>query len=211
MKLRRFGIYCGIVAPVLWLSLIALAGAMRPEFSHVNQYISELGERGSATEILMHYIGFEFSGFLYLCFATALPANLRAGWRSALIAVFIGLDGLGRIGAGIFACDPGCDGLSSSQALHRLFATTGFSAAILAAIACGVLLRTHAWLGSLSGYSIGSGVLATIFLLLMTWDSNPILASGLSEHLATGALSLWLLVFAARLLRAPWHLPGAQS
>ncbi|MBD9358889.1 DUF998 domain-containing protein [Methylomonas albis] len=202
MNLRRFGIYCGIAAPLIWLSLISLAGAMRPEFSHSYQYISELGERGSSTEIPMRYIGFEFAGVLYVCFATALPASLREGWRSALVAVFIGLDGLGRVGAGVFACDPGCDGLSSSQELHRLFATTGFSSAILAAIACGIVFRGHAWLGILSVYSIGSGILAAIFLLLMTWDTNPIQTPGLFEHLATGVLSLWLLVFAARLSRA---------
>ncbi|AMK77116.1 MULTISPECIES: DUF998 domain-containing protein [Methylomonas] len=203
MNLHRLGICCGIAAPVIWLSLIGLAGAMRPEFSHSYQYISELGERGSVTEIPMRYIGFEFTGFLYLCFAVALPATLGRDWRSALVAALIGLDGLGRIGAGIFACDPGCAGLSSSQELHRLFAMTGFSAAILAAIACGIVFRRDAWLGILSVYSIGSGLLAAIFLLLMTWEANPMETPGLFEHLATSMLSIWLLVFAARLSRTP--------
>jgi hypothetical membrane protein len=199
MNLRLLGIYCGIAAPVIWLSLIGLSGAMRPEFSHSYQYISELGERGSITEIPMRYIGFEFAGLLYICFAAALPATLREGWRSALVATLIGLDGVGRIGAGVFACDPGCNGLSSSQEFHRLFAMTGFSAAILATLACGMLFRRHARLGILSTYSIGSGILATIFLLLMTWEANPIQTPGLFEHWATGVLSIWILVLAAGL------------
>jgi len=48
MSLRRLGIVCGILGPLLWLSLIGMAGAMRPEFSHITHYISELGERGSS-------------------------------------------------------------------------------------------------------------------------------------------------------------------
>jgi len=194
---------CGILGPVLWLSLIGLAGAMRPEFSHVTHYISELGERGSSTEFLMRYGGFGFTGLLYVCFAAALPATFRDGWYPTLAAGLVALDGLGRIGAGVFACDPGCAGHSSSQALHHLFATLGFSSGILAAVAWGLLFRRRGWSPLSTWYSIGSGILALILLLLMSSSRNPLHAPGLLEHLATGVLSLWLLVFAARLMCAP--------
>jgi len=203
MSLRRLGILCGILGPLLWLSLIGMAGAMRPEFNHITHYISELGERGSSTEVMMRYAAFGFTGVLYLCFASALLATFRFGWYSTLAAGLIALDGLGRIGAGVFACDPGCAGLSSSQELHRLFATIGFLSGILAAITWGITLRRHGWPKSLTWYSVGTGVLALIFLLLMSWSRNPVHAPGLFEHLASGVLSLWLLVFAARLIRSP--------
>jgi hypothetical membrane protein len=203
MSLRRFGILCGILGPLLWLALIAVAGAMRPDFNYVTHYISELGERGSSTELMMRYAAFGFSGLLYLCFASALLATFREGWGSALAAALIGLDGLGRIGAGVFACDPGCEGISSSQELHRLFATVGFLSAVLAAVAWGIIFRRNRWLEGLSWYSIGSGILALALLLLMSWDRNPVAAPGLFEHLATVVLSLWVLVFATRLMRAP--------
>jgi len=203
MNLRTFGILCGIIGPLSWLSLIAVTGAMRPGFSHITQYISELAERGSSTEYMMRYAAFEFTGFLYLCFASALPTTFRdGGWRSALAAALIGLDGLGRIGAGVFACDPGCGGLSSSQELHRMFATVGFLSAILATLAWGIAFRRYSWLQGLTWYSVGSGILALAFLLLMSWDQNPVNAPGLFEHLATGVLSVWVLVFATRLMRA---------
>ncbi len=203
MSLRRLGILCGILGPLLWLSLIGVAGAMRPEFNHITHYISELGERGSSTEVMMRYAAFEFTGFLYLCFASALLATFRDGWCSTLAAGLIGIEGLGRIGAGVFACDPGCGGLSSSQELHRLFATVGFLSGILAAIAWGITFRRHGWPQGLTWYSVGTGILALVFLLLMSWSQNPVNTPGLFEHLATGVLSLWLLVFAARLMRAP--------
>ena len=201
VSVRRLGILSGIVAPLLWLSLIGLSGAMRPEFSHITQYISELGERGSSTETLMRYGGFGFTGFLYLCFGAALLATFQDGWFSTMAAGLILLDGLGRIGAGVFACDPGCGGISSSQDLHRLFATIGFLSGILAAIAWGVAFRRHDWPQGMIWYSVGTGVLALLFLLLMSWSRNPVHAPGLFEHLATGTLSLWVLIFAARLIR----------
>ena len=201
MSLRTIGILCGIAAPLLWLSLIGLAGAMRPEFSHATQYISELGERGSSTEFLMRFAAFGFTGFLYLCFSAGLVATFRNGWATTLAAGLIGLDGLGRIGAGIFACDPGCVGLSAGQELHRLFATLGFLSGILAAIAWGIASHRRGWPRPLIWYSVGSGFLALMCLLLMSWSRNPLHAPGLFEHLATGVLSLWLLVFALRLMR----------
>lgn len=202
VNLRKLGLLCGILGPLLWLTLIGIAGAMHPEFNPITHYISELGERGSSTELLMRYAAFGSTGLLYIGFAAALQATLWDEWRSALAAALLALDGLGRIGAGVFPCDPGCQGISSSQELHRLFATLGFSSGILAATAWGLLLRRHRWPPALTRYSVASGVLLLMSLLLMSWSRNPVNAPGLFEHLATGFLSLWLLVFAVYLIRS---------
>ena len=192
---------CGVLGPLLWLSLIAVAGALQPGFSHVTHYISELAERGSSTETLMRYAAFEFTGFLYLCFGLTLMGEFRNSRFSRLAACLIALDGLGRIGAGVFPCDPGCVGLSLSQNLHHFFATVGFSSGILATIVWGIIFRIQGWSKIFIGYSVGTGMLALTFLLGMTWSQNPMKTPGLFEHLATLILSLWLLVFAAYLFR----------
>lgn len=41
-------------------------------------------------------------------------------------AGLIALDGVGRMGAGVFACDPGCGGHSLDQELHHTFGHRGF-------------------------------------------------------------------------------------
>lgn len=202
MSVRKLGIICGILGPLLWLSLITAAGAMRPDFSHLTHYISELGEHGSSTEFMMRIAAFGFTGCLYVCFAMGLPAAFRDGWGSMLAAILIGLEGIGRIGAGVFACEPGCEGLSMSQELHRLFATVGFIAGILATFAWSLVFQRRGWPSGLVWYSVASGVLALIFLTLMSWTRNPFNAAGLFEHLATSVLSLWILMFALRLMRA---------
>ncbi|HZV54534.1 MAG TPA: DUF998 domain-containing protein [Rhodocyclaceae bacterium] len=201
MTLRKLGLLGGVLAPLLWLSLIGVAGALRPEFSHVTHYISELGERDSTTEFLVRYGAFVFTGFLYLCFAAALMATFRGSWAFTFAAWLIGLDGMGRMGAGVFPCDPGCSGLSASQELHHLFATIGFLSGVLAALTWGVALRLRGASRAMSGYSFATGLLALLFLLLMQWRGNPVQAAGLFEHLASGLLSVWVLVLAVRTMR----------
>ena len=199
MPLRKLGLCCGIVSPILWLALIATAGALRPGFSHVTQYISELAERGSTTETLMRYGAFGFTGFLYLCFAGAVLVTVPDGWLRRTAAILIAVDGIGRMGAGVFPCDPGCVQVSPGQDIHKLFATIGFSSGVAAAIVWGFVVRRVPPLRSLSSFSVWSGVVAFVSLVLMSATRNPALPSGLFEHLATVVLSVWLLVFASRL------------
>jgi hypothetical membrane protein len=197
--MRRLGLRCGIVAPLVWLGLIAFGDLYRPDINPVTDFISELGERGSSTEAVLRFGGFIFTGFLYLCFAATLAVGRvlqdppHARWRAVIVALFIALDGIGRMGAGVYPCDPGCETASRDQEMHRLFATIGFCSGILAALAAGFLYR--------SGFSLAMGIVTTVCLLLMTWTENPIHAEGLFERLATGALSVWLLVFAAGALK----------
>jgi hypothetical membrane protein len=200
MSLRRLCLYSGIVSPVLWLGLLATAGALRPDFSHSTNYISELGERGSATEALMRGPAFGLTGFLYLCFAAALLATFTRGWTLTAACLLIALDGVGRMGAGVFPCDPGCVRVSTTQDLHKSFATIGFSSGIVAAILWGVLFRRLAFFQWLSWPSIVSGVAALVSLLLMSWGGDPWGVPGLFEHVATGILSAWLFVFAVYLV-----------
>jgi hypothetical membrane protein len=201
-SLPRLGLYCGIASPVLWLGLIAVVGSVQPGFNHLTHYISELAARGSSTEALMRSVAFGFTGFLYLGFAAALLSIFPRGWMFAVAALLVALDGIGRMGAGVFPCDSGCVRVSGDQDLHKLFATVGFLAGISAAILWGVLFRRLASLRSLSWFSIGSGIVALAALLLMSWKENPAGVPGLFELIATAALSIWVFVFAARVIRS---------
>jgi hypothetical membrane protein len=201
MSYRTLGCWCGIVGPVLWLGLIALAGAMRPDFSHVTDYISELGERGSGTEVLVRFGAFVFTGFLYVCFAAGLLATFRHGWLQIVAALLIAMDGVGRIGAGVFPCDPGCAAGSAGAEFHRLFATIGFASGILATWLWGLWLGRERRSRPLAGLSMASGAVAFVALLLMARTDTPALPQGLLEHLATVALSIWTLALAIHVLR----------
>src|ERR1043165_6282010 len=106
--LYKLGVLCGIFAPVLWASSIALCGSLRPGYSHLTQYISELGERGSSTELLMRYAGFLPTGAMHVLFAGALYSAFKGSRSAALGALLLALNGLARAAAGMFPCEPGC-------------------------------------------------------------------------------------------------------
>jgi len=209
MRLRKVGILCGILAPVLWASVIILCGSVRPGYSHLTQYISELGERGSSTELLMRYAGFVPTGLMHMAFAASLYAAFRGYRLSSAAAALLALNGLGRVVAGLFPCEAGCAGprVLLSQKLHSLAAGVGFLALIGASVLWGVLLRRDRGLKGLSVYSIGAGLSGLVFLLLMSWSADLRSGTGLYERLSSGVLSLWVLMFAVQL----WYLKPSQA
>lgn len=206
--LLRAGLFCGLVAPLLWAGVILLAGEMRPGFDHFGQFISELGERGSATQALMRYGGFVATGVLHLGFAAALAAILRRDADSPrlgrLVAALIVLNGLGRIGAGLFACEPGCAAPEVlSQRLHHVSASLAFFALIAATLLAAPLFRRSPALRPLGAYSLASGLAAPVFLGLMSSSEATHVFTGLYERLASGVLSLWIFITAAWLATRP--------
>lgn len=212
----RIGLLCGVLAPVLWAAVIIIAGELRPGFDHVGQYISELGERGSSTAIFMRYGGFVATGLLHIGYAAAFYATLaRLTGRprlTLLVAVLIALNGLGRIGAGIFACEPGCAAPEVlDQRLHGLSATIAFLAIAAAALLGAILFRRDQRLWPLSVYSFVTGVAGLQFLVLMSASEATHLYTGLYERLASGVLTLWVLVTALRLAAVRGDSADAKS
>jgi hypothetical protein len=47
-----------VAGPILFGVVVTLAAALRPGYSHVTQLISELGETGTGTALLMNVAGF---------------------------------------------------------------------------------------------------------------------------------------------------------
>lgn len=198
------GLLCGLVAPVLWVGVIVVAGEMRPGFDHVRQYISELGERGSTTESFMRYAGFVATGLMHVAFAAAFHARMaQVVGRPRLtlvVAMLIALNGLGRIGAGFFPCEPGCAAPDVlGQRLHGMSATMAFLAMVAATLLAAALFRGERRLRWLGPYSLASGCAGLLFLVLMSAGEATQLSVGLHERLASGSLTLWVFVSAWRL------------
>lgn len=203
----RAGLLCGLVAPMLWLAVIVIGGELRPGFDHVGQYISELGERGSTTETLMRYAGFVATGLMHIGFAAAFHATVaRVTDRprlTLLVAVLIAANGIGRIGAGFFSCEPGCAAPEAlGQRLHSLSATIAFLAIAAAALLGAILFRRNKQLRPLAAYSLATGCAGLVFLVLMSASEATHVHTGLYERLASGVLTLWVFVTAWR-LRTP--------
>ena len=203
ITLCKIGNLCGLMAPVLWALVIIFGGSLRPEYSHFSQYISELGERGSSTEMIMRYAAFVPTGLMHIAFAAFLFFAFKKNPIAKLAAMLIAVNGIARIGAGMFPCEVGCalPRLLLSQKLHSLSAGVGFFALIGASLLWGIVFRRYQNFRDLSVYSFVSGCLALLFLALMSWSTELRVGTGLYERLSTGLLSMWMLVFAVRLWR----------
>ena len=113
---------CGIVAPVLLLCAVLIAGSLHTDYSHVSQAISELGAQGAPYNIILNFGGLVPSGILTFLFSLAMFRHIKGGLELYISCGLVALAGLGRLFAGIFPCDPGClPILTSSGKLHAIF------------------------------------------------------------------------------------------
>ena len=135
---------------------------------------------------------------MHLGFAASLVAAAGRGRAAAAVALLIAIDGVSRIGAGVFPCDPGCAPLvpSLSQELHGVFARTGFLAMTAAPVIWGLLGAVRRPPAAFRRYSLASGAVAFALLVAVVVGSRE--RVGLYELLASATLSLWLFVFAVR-------------
>lgn len=147
---------------------------------------------------------FLLTGLLSIACAVGLRRALHPGRAGTWGPVLIGAYGIGHIGAGIFATDPGFgfpagapagmpEQFSGHAVLHTVFAMLLF---VSLAAACFVFARRFAGLRqrSWAAYSVLTGVAS---LVLVTWPDTD----GASTRFAVGAVltSAWLLVTTTRL------------
>jgi hypothetical membrane protein len=183
----------GVAAPLVWAAAVIYCGASRPGYDPVNQFMSELAERGSATEGLMRIAGFYLPGLLVVLFALQLPAR-RGGWPLALLLI---IHGVARVTAGVFPCDPGCPapGTSVSQEVHNAAAMV--NALIVPAAALVWSFRpSKTARGRFAAYSLVSAIVATLLLVLMVTNLSTRSHVGLFQRLSFGIMQLWLAAFA---------------
>ena len=117
----KAGYFAGLITP-LWLALgVAIAGAMYPGYSHVDQAMSLLGTEGAPTQSLSPLINNFPLGVLFLLFGASVLLRFGNRW-ARLSGLLIMLHGLGSFATGYFACDAGCAPAnpSTSQNLHNL-------------------------------------------------------------------------------------------
>ncbi len=197
----RLGLACGIAAPLVWLGVIALAGALTPGYEHLKDDISELAARQSPTEFLMRYAGYVLSGVLHVAFALALAWRSKFDWPALAGGVLLALAGGARILAGVHACDADCAPFRPSvdQLRHEFASSATLGLMTISAIYWGVVSNRYAALKRLSALGIGAGTWTLVFLVMSVASGTH---AGAWQRLATTALSLWMFAFALGVYRA---------
>lgn len=105
MRLLALG---GVAGPILFSAVVIVSAALRADYSHVANFISELGATGTPFAGLMNYAGFLPGGLMLAAFGVALAKALPRRRVATLAAILVTLFGAGMAASGIASCDPGC-------------------------------------------------------------------------------------------------------
>ena len=179
-----------VVVPTI---LVALA---TPDYSHVSQFISELGAREAPLATAMNLLGFLPAGMAAMVFVVA-------AWKVLPRSTFLvfGLFGVVAYAAGYlvavpFPCDPGCrpEEPSVSQIVHNLGGLLGYG---LAPITLLLLSRaTWTWNGArrLSRWALVGSIVSLVGLLTMSPESPWV---GVSQRLIEAAMLGWIVLCGA--------------
>ncbi len=194
----RTATIAGLVAGALCFLVPLVFGMLRPEYSHVRDYISELGETGAPYAGWVNLAGFLPIGLIVLLFvftaSKLMPVDRKSAWLVSSV-------GWAYLVASVFPCDPGCPEQGSlSQMIHNLTAMVCYPASTTGLILIAISFRGNDSWNKLSVYTMVSGLLVALGFGLML---VPDLASwrGLAQRLAEAATFAWIAVVGVVLWR----------
>lgn len=188
------GWFCAVTSQgsLAWMTLmVVVAGAFTPGYSHVSQFISELGAREAHREWGVRFLGFLPLGLISLGFCVFAFLTLPRSRNTFLGLVGLVLFDLGYLVAAVFPCDPGCRSSepSFSQMVHNAAGLLGYLLApgfllLFASAAKRWPEASHLVLG---GYV--ASFLSLVGLLTLS-ESSPV--AGLSQRLIEGSVLGWV-------------------
>jgi hypothetical membrane protein len=134
----RLLLWGGILLPVIDLGLIVFFASLHPDYSHVRQFMSELGETGRPFGALVN-AWFTLGSLVLVGFGVGMAWTLpRRRWTVAGVSLFLISAAIGVVG-GFFPCDPGCRGETFSGWMHLTLGEIG--------AVCMLLVPGLVWLG----------------------------------------------------------------
>jgi hypothetical membrane protein len=199
--MQKWLIACGFIAVAVDVLLTFGLAAIDPEYSHSQQYISELGATGRPYAAVFNTWCVVY-GILIAGFAVTLGRGLDS--RPALIA-FLVIAATSAV-SGIFPCDPGCACQTSTAKVHMLIGYVSLPAIIVAQlIAWSAMKGQEAW------HRYRLFTFASVILLMAgtNWlaachfvgRENQGCAVGAAQRLVMGTQYTWILVIAVQLWR----------
>ena len=199
----RLLLLAGIVGPLLFAATVLVVGSLRPDYSHVNQFMSELAEVGGQFAWLMKYFGFMLPAAFILIFVVAFrthfPRTALSQTGTFLLVVFA----VSMFLAGVFPCDVGCSPLvpTQDQKLHDLFSILAFPSFTAGVFLWGLSLYRNADWRRFGFYTLGTAILSLVLLVVMIQSEASREGTGTYQRLYLGVLFLWLMILSARLSR----------
>ncbi len=179
----------------LWFtSTIVIAGHFYPHYSHIAQFISELGATGSPYGTYVNYLGFIPTELFILGFVLISYSVLPRTKPNTIGLIFIAIYG-GTLGiAAFFPCDFECkpDVPTLSHSIHMASAFPGYLCGIIAmfCISSGSMPWSKSKTFKFVGYVLA---ILALFAFLNLDPSSKIV--GLNQRILELSMYSWLIFF----------------
>lgn len=200
--LRKILIYCGFVAPVLYVITVIVGAALRNDYSHIVNAISELISNGAPNKAILDII-FNIYNALLLAFAIGGYFVLKNAHRLCRVAmgIFIGIQIL-SFSWGFFPMDPLGAEATFAGTMHNILGGIVALVTIILPLLMGLGLRRMDGFQKYAAYSfISSAIIFVSGLTGVILAEQAIHLFGLFERITIGSYELWIFVTALKLLR----------
>lgn len=186
----------GALGPLVFAAAVLVAAALRPDYSHVDNFISELGAHGTTHAALMNYAGFVPGGLMLAAFGVALAGALPRRSSTLAAAALVTLFGCGVAASGFISCDAGCPQAAGSieNAIHNAIAPVAFLSLIAGTATLGLCFRGLPDWRALSLYSLLTSAFALGFLAALAGSLDTRELTGLWQRILLAVLFLWCAV-----------------
>jgi hypothetical protein len=199
---RKILLYYGIAAPVLYVITVIVGAAVRNDYSHIVNAISELISNGAPNKAALDVI-FNFYNTLLLAFAIGGFIVSKNAGRLCRVAmgVFIGIQIL-SFSWGFFPMDPIGSEPTFAGTMHNLFGGVVAMGSVLMPLLMGLGLRHTKDFHSYAIYSfISSAIIFASGLTGVILGGQGFLVFGFFERITIGTYEVWIFVTALNLLK----------
>jgi hypothetical protein len=200
--LRKILIYCGLVAPIMYVTTAIVGAALRSDYNHIVNAISELISNGAPNKAVLDVV-FNIYNALLLAFAIgaySTAKKLPLICRVAL-GILIGIQIL-SFSWGFFPMDPLGTEATFAGMMHNILGGVVALATIVMPLLMGLGLRRLDGHKNYVNYSfISSAIIFVSGLTGVILAGQGVHLFGLFERITIGSYELWIFITAWKLLK----------
>ena len=200
--LRKILIYCGIAAPVLYVITAIVGAALRNDYSHIVNAISELISNGAPNKAILDVVFNIYNALLLaICHWRIYCFEECAASLSNCNGIFIGIQIL-SFSWGFFPMDPMGSQATFAGTMHNILGGIVALATIIMPLLMGLGLRQVDGFQGYAKYSfISSAIIFVSGLTGVILAGQGVQLFGLFERITIGTYEVWIFVTALNLLK----------
>ena len=196
---KKWGILCGILAPISFFTAVLLAASFQDGYNHCSNYMSELGATGLHNAYVMKFGGFFMTSILLILYSVTFPTIVEYKGKAKIVAFFtLLIHAIFLNGAGVFSCDLGCspENPTSDQNFHDFFGAITIFILPISIMIWGYVFdkSSEEWTKKIKVFSYICGIIGLLSYLAMMISDETRTGTGLFQRLSLGSSYFWVLV-----------------